>query len=140
MRSIGSHLFKSDFSKEVKESFDSIPLWLKGKTEYQKIDFLLTLVDQAFPHSGGDKIEKENYVEQTMKDDFVDCEDRAAMFCYLVKEFTNFNTSLVVSTDHAWSVVSESNNFHDKYIMCDPGMPLGKMLEPNKKYQILDTH
>lgn len=139
MKNLSNYVFTREFSQEVKESFKSVPIWLANKTIDQQIDFLLTLVDESFPHSGGDKIEKYNYVEQSMKDSYVDCEDRAAMFCYLIKEFTRLKTSLVVNHNHAWSVVSQSNNLtRDHIIMCDPGLEIGKMIEPDKPYIILD--
>ncbi len=136
MRGLGREYFKIEFSKETTQSFDSIPMWINGKTNDEKFSFLLTLVDQAFPHSGGDKIEKWNYVEQTMKDDYVDCEDRAIMFCYLTERFTDSKAALVLNDGHAWGAVLNQKSY--KYTMCDPGLKLGQMLEPNKKFRIID--
>jgi hypothetical protein len=77
---------------------DSLVVWLKGKTYAEKLSFLLTLVQGAFPYKADRDYrshEKRNCVEQTLADEFVDCEDKAALFCYLVNKYLYAETVLL---------------------------------------------
>lgn len=98
---IGSYLYTLAPSAEADKSMDdSLTVWLQGKSYNEKLDFLLAMVQGAFPYKAdGDyrSHEKRNFVEQTMADDYVDCEDKAALFCYLVNKYLSAETILLYS-------------------------------------------
>ena len=90
---LGEHLLESAIENYLfTELDDSIAVWTKAMTKQQKQNFLLHMVQYAFPYKAdGDyrKHEKRNTVAQSIADDFIDCEDKAVMYLFLVDRYTN---------------------------------------------------
>jgi hypothetical protein len=101
---IGAHLYQVNLSPEAENSInDSIELWLKGKSYHEKQLFLLTMVQNAFAYKADRDYrshEKRNFAEQTLADDYVDCEDKAAFFCYLANKYLQAKTLLIYSKNN----------------------------------------
>lgn len=98
---IGSYLYTLQPSATAQASMDdSIVVWLKGKTYTEQLNFLLALVQEAFPYKADldyRRREKRNFVEQSLADEFLDCEDKAALFCYLANKHLGAETILLYS-------------------------------------------
>lgn len=98
---VGTHMYNVAPSKDAEISIDdSMQVWLKDLTREQKLAFILALTQKAFPYKAdGDyrKREKRNFIEQTLADDYSDCEDKAALFCYLAEKYLKYNTILLYS-------------------------------------------
>jgi hypothetical protein len=102
---IGSYLYTLQPSDDANYSIDdSLKYWLKGKTYNEQLTFLLALVQSAFPYKADDDYltrEKRNFVEQTLADKYSDCEDKAALFCYLASKYLSAETVLLYSKNEA---------------------------------------
>lgn len=98
---IGTHLYEVRPSDDAYNSLhDSLKLWMRDMDDQEKQNFLLAMVQKAFPYKADRdyrSTEKRNFVEQTLADDYVDCEDKAALFCYLVREYLGKKTILIYS-------------------------------------------
>ncbi|MBS3915993.1 MAG: hypothetical protein KG003_15960 [Bacteroidetes bacterium] len=98
---IGTHLYNLRPSEEAGKSLDdSLKIWMLGMSYSEKLSFILNMVQRAFPYKADRDYrprEKRNFIEQTLADDYTDCEDKAALFCYLAKNYLNSNTILIYS-------------------------------------------
>ena len=75
-----------------KDLDDSIEVWTKTMNGTQKQNFLLSFVQFAFPYKADFDYrlrEKRNTVVQSLADEFIDCEDKAVIFLFLVRRYTN---------------------------------------------------
>lgn len=131
---IGSYLYTLEPSEEAQKSMDdSLKTWLAGKTYNEKLTFILAMVQNAFPYKADAdyrKREKRNFVEQTMADDYIDCEDKAALFCYLVNKYLSAETVLLYSKSatHVCCAIELPENapgytfkyFGKPYMVCEP--------------------
>lgn len=141
LRNIGRYLIEMNPSEEAKASFrEQIPGWLKDKSYGNKIRFLLKLVENGFPYKA-DEREKFNFVEQSISDDYTDCDDRGVLFCYLAKEFIGAKVLLIAGPNHVCGAVEidiknkELLNRHGLcvldyngvyYLVCDPSYMNGQ--------------
>lgn len=142
---IGSYMYVFQPSKEAEQSIDdSMSVWLKGKSYKDKLDFMLNFVQNAFPYKAdGDyrTREKRNFIEQTLADEFVDCEDKAAMFCYLAQKYLFVETVLLYSKEkvHVCSAIEMPENspgytfkrLGKPYLVCEPAFQGYKAGETN---------
>ncbi|CAM3771329.1 hypothetical protein [Sphingobacterium prati] len=78
-----------------KETYQSIILALKenlkGKKQKEGVDYLMWFTRYAFLYKNDEEnfgTEKRLSPEQTLLNKYSDCDDRAALFFYLVKEIT----------------------------------------------------
>lgn len=131
---IGSYLYTVEPSAEAQKSMDdSLAHWLVGKTYNEKLSFILALVQNAFPYKADADYrnrEKRNFVEQTMADDYIDCEDKAALFCYLVNKYLSAETVLLYSKSatHVCCAIELPENapgytfkyYGKPYMVCEP--------------------
>jgi hypothetical protein len=131
---IGSYLYTLPPGAESLRCLDdSIRQWLSGQTYAQSLSFLLEMVQNAFPYKADSAYrtrEKRNFVEQTLADDFVDCEDKAAFFCFLVNRYLSASTVLLYSRDKSHvacgiELPDKATNFSFKYLnrpylICEP--------------------
>lgn len=131
---IGSYLYTLQPTETAQTSMDdSLQVWLSGKTYEQKLGFLLALVQEAFPYKADldyRRREKRNFVEQSLADDFLDCEDKAALFCYLVNKYLSAETVLLYSRSQthvacAIELPEKAPGFTFKYmgkpyLICEP--------------------
>lgn len=130
-------------SKLVMESFEIFfdPIF-KGINDSEKLLILLDFVQTAFPYGSDDtQFGAENYLfaEETIANNYSDCEDRAILLAQLIRHFTALNAIGLVFSGHVSLAVTipddiegtyvEYNN--SKYYIADPtyiGAKLGMMM------------
>ncbi|MDR1356579.1 MAG: hypothetical protein LBJ58_02785 [Tannerellaceae bacterium] len=114
---------------------------LEGKTTVEKISFLLTFIQNAFAYkTDGEQFGREKFFfpEETIFYPYSDCEDRAILFCRMVKLFCGLDSLLIEYPTHVASAVKSAepgdaiiyNN--ERYLVCDPtyiGAPIGKTMK-----------
>ena len=92
---LGSHLLEAAIENYLfTELDDSVAQWTGGMNTFEKQNFLLRMVQQAFPYRADidyRKHEKRNTVAQSIADDFIDCEDKAVLFLFLADRYTHTN-------------------------------------------------
>jgi hypothetical protein len=102
---VGTHLYNMRPSSDAERSIDdSMKVWLQDMTYGDKLNFILNMVQRAFPYKADKDYrprEKRNFIEQTLADEYTDCEDKAALFCYLAKKYLGSNTILIYSKSSA---------------------------------------
>ncbi|MDR2496794.1 MAG: hypothetical protein LBD21_06670 [Tannerellaceae bacterium] len=110
---------------------------MKGKTEAEKLSFLLNFAQRAFKYKMDEDVfgrEKFFFADETLFHPWSDCEDRAVLFSRLVKRFCDLKVLLVDYPTHVATAVRINepgdaivyNN--DRYVICDPsyvGAPVG---------------
>ena len=131
---IGSYLYTFPPADESLACIDdSVRVWLKGLSYNQSLSFLLEMVQNAFPYKADSAYrprEKRNFVEQTLADEFVDCEDKAAMFCFLANRYLSASTVLLYSRDRSHvacgiELPEKASNYNLRYnnkfyMICEP--------------------
>ncbi len=103
---------------------------LEKKNERQGVDFLMRFTRDAFLFETDSKIygaEKRLSPEQTLLYEQSDCEDRAALFFYLVKEFYNLPMIVLVFPEHVTLAVALAKPVGNpilfngtRYTICEP--------------------
>jgi len=104
---------------------------LAGKTEYEAVDILLNFMQYAFEYQTDDiqfGREKWNFCEENLYYPFNDCDDRAILFSYLVRELLDLDVALILFSDHMSAAVRFNIPITgdyltidgQKYIICDP--------------------
>ncbi len=116
---------------------------LSAYTQYKGIEFLMAFTRTAFPYESDKDNGIERYLtpEQTLFAPTSDCEDRAALFYYLVKEIYNLPMVVVLYPTHI-SVAVGLNKTYGKpilfdgrsYSVCEPtntdnSLKIGEFLE-----------
>ncbi len=136
-----------------KNTYKDIALGLKkeinGKRASEAINFVLNFVQNAFKYEVDSKQfgrEKVMFAEETLYYDKSDCEDRAILFSYLVKELFNISVVGVKYKDHMSTALyipmrGDSVKVHKKrFVIADPtyinasigqSMPRYKSVRPN---------
>jgi hypothetical protein len=118
---------------------------VEGKTEAEAVNLLLHFV-QSFPYkTDQDQFGREKYFfpEEALYYSYCDCEDRSALFAYLVKRLTGLDVVGLDYPGHVATAVRFSSSLpgdavtvrNQKYIVCDPtylGADLG-MSQPAYK-------
>jgi len=138
--------FDAAVSPSTKESLQkNFTEYLDGKTEYEAVSFLLEFVQTAFAYKNDiEQFNQEKYYfpEEMFAYNFSDCEDRAVLFAYLVKELTNLKviglnlqTHITTAVKFDEEIVGDNVLYNnEKYIICDPtfiNAPVGYV---NPKY------
>ncbi len=117
------------------------------------VDYLMRFTRYAFLYKpDGENFGKEKRLlpEQTLLSDASDCEDRAALFFYLVKEIYNLPMIVLAYPEHVTIAVQFDKPIGTpiiyngrKYSLCDPtpqktDMPIGKLPREwsNKQYEV----
>ena len=146
--------FNMPLSKTTYESLiSSLKKELKGLKAKDGVEFLMRFTRYAFLFKPDAEVfgnEKRLSPEQTLLSDFSDCEDRAALFFFLVKEIYNLpmlvltypeHVTVAVQFDKAYGKTIEYNG--KQYTLCEPSpqgvdLRIGQVLpELSKKaYQI----
>ncbi len=104
---------------------------LKGMNEKKGVDYLMRFTRYAFLYENDDEIfgkEKRLSPEQTLLNQYSDCDDRAALFFYLVKEIYNLPMIALLYPTHVTMAVqfdkpigSSSIVYNGKaYTVCEP--------------------
>jgi hypothetical protein len=110
---------------------------IKTKSEKDGIDFLLHFTRYAFLFKPDKEIfggEKRMSPEQTLLYEYSDCEDRAALFFYLVKEIYNLPMLVLTYPKHVTIAVNFKKQYGKtieynglKYSVCEPSPQRGNL-------------
>ena len=121
---------------------------VKSLNEKDGVDFLMRFTRYAFiPKSDSELYggEKRMSPEQTLMYEYSDCEDRSALFYFLVKEIYNLPMLVLAYSNHVSVAVEFKKSFGKtieyngmKYSICDPSphkndLPIGQLLPELKK-------
>lgn len=123
--------FNIPLSKETYASLiPALKKNIKGMKQKGGVDFLMRFTRNAFLYETDSKIfgkEKRMSPEQTLMNDYSDCDDRAALFFYLVKEIYNLPMIVLLYPTHVTIAVKFDKpvgNTIDyngaKYSVCEP--------------------
>ncbi|MGC9354754.1 MAG: hypothetical protein ACP5D9_13000, partial [Mariniphaga sp.] len=142
--------FSAPLSAEMVQSLDVyFKPKLTGKTEKQKVAFLLDFVQDAFAYkTDGDQfgIEKYFFPDELFYYPFSDCEDRSVLFARLVTRYTGYDCIGLDFPGHVNTAVHFPEETGDgffvrfnnkKYLVCDPtyvGAPVGYLDKRYEKY------
>lgn len=105
--------------------------YIDGKSELEAVNLLLGFVQTSFEYKTDPEqfgYEKPFFVEETFFYPYCDCEDRAVLFAYLVRELLNLDVVLLDYPNHIATAVclstETSGDFirvdNRKYTVCDP--------------------
>lgn len=106
---------------------------LRGKTDVEKVRFLLNFMHNSFPYKydidNFGVLERPQCTEEMIYNDYSDCEDNSAFFAYLVKTFTDCEVAGILYSDHVAVAVrfndERPNGYYlpypyNDYLICDP--------------------
>ncbi len=150
--------FDTDGSSLLKKSlFPDLQKYMTGMSPEEKVEFLLAFVQKAFAYkTDNDQFGRERYffVEESMYFPYNDCEDRAIMFTWLVRELVGLKTVGLLYPGHMSAAVALPHTKPDystvgykgvQYVIADPtyiGAPVGMpmpfyaKLKPSKVVEI----
>ena len=126
---------------------------LQNKSVPDKLKFLLALIQEGFEYKTDEEqfgYEKSFFAEETLLYPYSDCEDRAILFCKMVKLLCGLDTLLIDYPTHVASAVKSDEPgdaimYHnERYIVCDPsfiGAPIAKTMkgQDNTKAKIIEV-
>ncbi len=123
-KAMPSSILATSLAKELKP-------YLEGKSEKETVDFLLSFVQQGFAYQTDQEqfgYEKPFTVEETLYYPYSDCEDRAALFIYLVRNLLKLKVVALDYPGHMAAAVRFNEKIEgdyclvkgEKYIVCDP--------------------
>ncbi|MCR5820306.1 MAG: hypothetical protein K6F94_05085 [Bacteroidaceae bacterium] len=104
---------------------------IAGKNEYDAVAILMNFMHYGFKYKTDDDqfgYEKPFYFEENFYYPFNDCEDRAILFSYLVRNLVGLDAALIYAPGHLWAAVCFKQNVNGDYVeaegkrfvMCDP--------------------
>ena len=113
---------------------------LMNKSDPDKVKFILSLIQNGFAYKNDEEqfgYEKYFFAEEALYYPFSDCEDRAILFCRMVKLLCDLDTLIVDYPTHVAAAVKLEvpgdaiiyNN--SRYVICDPsfiGAPIAKTM------------
>ncbi|MBI9066092.1 MAG: transglutaminase domain-containing protein [Salinivirgaceae bacterium] len=144
--------------KTLQHTRKQIMPYIKGKSEYDAVSFILNFVQFGFPYQF-DKIQfgvgdRPQAAEELFYYPYSDCEDHSALFAQLVKEFVGIEVAGILYRTHATTAVKFSGPqnsgehlpapFQD-FIVCDPtyigaeiglSMPQFRGVTPEKIWKV----
>jgi len=127
---------------------------LKGKNQQEGVDYLMRFTRYAFLYENDEEnfgSEKRLSAEQTLLNKYSDCDDRVALFFYLVKEIYNLPMITLLYPTHVTMAVQFEHPIGDAilyngkyYSVCEPTpqaqtLDIGQLSEElkNQSYQIV---
>ncbi|MFC2102493.1 SBBP repeat-containing protein [Bacteroidota bacterium] len=148
--------FDAAVSPELKESLlNGLQPFLDGKSESSAVNFLLNFVQNGFEYKTDPEqfhgMEKFFFPEEDFYYPYSDCDDRAVLFAYLVKEMLGLQVVGVEYPGHIATAVHFNSDVpgdyilwqNEKYVIADPtyidapvGMTMPGMI--NEKARIID--
>lgn len=148
--------FNTPVSKETEAVLaETIGTLSKQYNKVQLVDILLNFVQTAFVYKIDEQYhgrEKYYFPEETIGLPFSDCEDRSALFAWMVKRFVGYDVIGVLYDDHLATAVCFGNDAQltgknvthkgKRYMVCDPTYPnadIGTVMPKyaNVKYEIV---
>ncbi|MCX6287990.1 MAG: hypothetical protein NTY96_12835 [Bacteroidetes bacterium] len=147
--------FDAVMTPQAKESvFDALKPAVEGISAADAVDFLLYFVQNGFAYKNDLEQygkEKFDFPEEDFYYPFTDCDDRAVLFSYLVKELLGLKVIGVVYPGHVATAVhfteEEAGDYilyrGDKYVIADPtyiNAPFGLTMpgKNNAKAEVID--
>jgi len=124
--------FAAPMSAEASKSLiDGLNVFIKDKDELDAVNFLLHFVQYATEYKVDEEQfdrEKPFFPEESLHYKYSDCEDRAVLFAYLVKNLAGLEVIGVDYPDHMATAVHFTENVNGtsyehnnkKFIICDP--------------------
>ena len=123
----------------------------------QQVEFLLGFVQNAFSYKIDEEWfgrEKYFFPEEVIGYRYSDCEDRAALFAWLVRTYVGCEVIGILYPDHLATAVCLGTDANTKksvlhqgkrYVLCDPtcpNAPLGSVMPKleNTAYEIVDIN
>jgi len=150
--------FDTDGSSLVRHGLlDELKKYTVTMGEEEAVDFLLTFIQQAFPYkTDNDQFGHERYffVEESLFFPFNDCEDRAVLLSWLVRELVGIKVIGLLYPGHMTTAVALKHSkpefstidYHGmKYVIADPtyigasvgmAMPSYEKLKPSRVVEI----
>ncbi len=119
-------------SRSAKEAlYPSLKSRIAGKSATEAAGILLTYIQKEFPYREDEKVwNKERYflAEETLCYDYSDCEDRAILYSWLVRDLLGLKTALVYYPGHLATAVRFGSSVDgdatfingERYLICDP--------------------
>lgn len=113
-----------------------------GKTEAEAVNILLNFVQTAFEYKTDGEVwghERPFFPEETLYYPYSDCEDRAILFCRLVREVLRLDVAFVSYPGHLAAAVHFNEDIPGdyfivngkRYLVCDPtyiNAPIGRTM------------
>lgn len=137
------HYFQSGLEASSREVLlNYLAQEIEGKTEKQALNLLLRFVQYAFPYQTDDQqFNKENFLvaTETLHYPYADCEDRAVLFSYLVKNLLGNKIIGVLYQGHIATAIKTNSDIKgawykvkgEKFLVADPtyiGASLGQVM------------
>jgi hypothetical protein len=126
---------------------------VKKMSQKKGVDFLMRFTRNAFLYETDQQnfgVEKRLSPEQTLMNNYSDCDDRVSLFYYLIKEIYNLPIIVLLYPTHVTTAVELAKPIGNpieykgrKFTFCEPtpqkdNLPIGKLMEEyyNKEYKI----
>ena len=104
---------------------------IAGKGEYDAVAIIMNFMHYGFKYKTDEDQfghEKPFYFEENFYYPFNDCEDRAILFSYLVRNLVGLDAALIYAPGHLWAAVCFKQTVNGDYVeaagkrfvMCDP--------------------
>lgn len=147
--------FNIPLSRETYQSLiPALKKNLKGKGEKEGVDYLMRFTRYAFLYENDEEnfgSEKRLSAEQTLLNQYSDCDDRVALFFYLVKEIYNLPMITLLYPTHVTMAVQFDKPIGDAilyngryYSVCEPtpqaqSLDIGQLSDQlkNQAYQVV---
>lgn len=148
--------FKTPVSKEAEQALEQTFSQLGEQyNKVQLVDIMLNFVQTAFEYKIDEQQfgrEKYFFPEEVIGLPFSDCEDRSALFAWLVKRYVGYDVVGVLYDDHLATAVCFGDEVKlpgksvtlkgKRYVICDPtypNAPIGTVIPKvaNQKYEII---
>jgi hypothetical protein len=140
--------FDAAVTPEIKESIiENLRPYVKNKPEIDGANFLIDFVQNGFDYKTDQEqfgYEKFYFPEEVFYYPYSDCEDRAVLFAYLVKELLGLEVVGLAYDGHMATAICFNENIEgdyinykgEKYIVADPtytGAPVGVLMPEFRK-------
>ena len=131
---VTDYLMYASMPMSERASRDLIPALkaqISGKTEEEAANILIDFVQTAFEYKTDNDAwgyERPFFPEETLYYPYSDCEDRAILYCYLVKNLMNLDVAFVSYPGHLATAVHFNETIPGdyfvvdgtRYLICDP--------------------
>lgn len=139
-----------------KGMYTTLERHIRGKSEAEAANILLNFVQTAFAYRTDGEVwgkERVFFPEETLYYPYCDCEDRAILFCHLVKKLMGLDVAFVSYPGHLATAVRFTENVSGdyfiisgkKYVICDPtfinasiGRTMPGMVDKNAEVFVMD--
>lgn len=106
-------LVSKEFAEEIKQEIQAF-------SSYEKVNFILSLVQKSFAYKTDDEqfnYEKYFFPEEMIYYPYSDCEDRCALFACLIREITGFHVVILDYPGHVAAAVEVPVSVEGSFVM-----------------------